>query len=243
MEPDLHSTGEQGVLSMATTAIEINAAAVAVKCYQRREQELTEIITSHSLRFRRIALGHLGNAADAEDAVQDALLSAWTHVDQFKGRAKMSTWLTTIVINSARMKLRRRSPQVQVALDEPWSKQNLSPADTVSDTRPGPEEVYRKRQIAETLAHATFRLSPTLRTTFRLRDVEGLSIRETAQFLGVPTGTVKARLARARMRLRQVIQKSFRESVRGSTYSRQQECTELTSRKISLSISKGVACG
>jgi len=212
---------------MATTAIEMNAAAVAVECYQRRVQELADVITNHSLRFRRIALGHLGNAADAEDAVQDALLSAWTHVDQFKGRAKMSTWLTTIVINSARMKLRRRSPQVQVALDEPCSEQNLSPADMVSDTRPDPEEVYRKRQIAQTLAHATLGLSPTLRTTFRLRDVDGLSIRETAQLLGVPTGTVKARLARARMRLRQVIQKNFRESVKRSTYSRQQEGTEI----------------
>jgi RNA polymerase sigma-70 factor (ECF subfamily) len=227
MEPGLHSTSEQGVPSMATTAIEINAAPVAVECYQKRVQELADAITSHSLRFRRIALGHLGNAADAEDALQDALLSAWTHVDQFKGRAKMSTWLTTIVINSARMKLRRRCPQVQIALDEPCSEQNLSPADMVSDTRPDPEEVYGKRQIAETLAHATLRLSPTLRTTFRLRDVDGLSIRETAQLLGVPTGTVKARLARARMRLRQVIQKRFRESVRRSTYSRQQECTEI----------------
>src|ERR1700756_2504775 len=159
---------------MATTAIEINAAPVAVECYQRRVQELADVITSHSLRFRRIALGHLGNAADAEDAVQDALLSALTHVDQFQGRAKMSTWLTTIVINSARMKLRRRPPQMQVALDEPCSEQNLSPADMVSDTRPDPEEVYCKRQIAETLADATSRLSPTLRRTFQLRAVEGL---------------------------------------------------------------------
>jgi len=197
---------------MATKAIEINPEAVAAECYQRRVQELTDIIASHSLRFRRIALGHLGNAADAEDAVQDALLSALMHVHQFRGRAKMSTWLTTIVINSARMKLRRRSPQVQVALDEPCSEQNLSPADMVSDTRPDPEEVYRKRQIAETLAHATLRLSPTLRTTFRLRDVDGLSIRETAHLLRVPSGTVKARLARARMRLRQVIKEDFRES-------------------------------
>jgi RNA polymerase sigma-70 factor (ECF subfamily) len=212
---------------MATTAIEINTDAVAGECYQRRVQELTEVIASYSFRFRRIALGHLGNAADAEDAVQDALLSALTHVHQFKERAKMSTWLTTIVINSARMKLRRRSPHVQVALDEPCSEQNLSSADMVSDTRPDPEEVYRRRQIAETLAHATLRLSPTLRTTFRLRDVDGLSIRETAQLLGVPTGTVKARLARARMRLRQVIQKRPGESVKRSTYSRQQECTEI----------------
>src|SRR4029077_5175615 len=199
---------------MATTAIEINPEAVAAECYQRRVQELKDIIASHSPRFRRIALGHLGNAADAEDAVQDALLSALMHVHQFRGRAKMSTWLTTIVINSARMKLRRRSPQVQVALDEPCSEQNLSPADMVSDTRPDPEEVYRKRQIAETLAHATLRLSPMLLTTLRLRDVDGLSIRETAQFLGVPTGTVKARLARARRRLRQVIQKSLRERIK-----------------------------
>jgi RNA polymerase sigma-70 factor (ECF subfamily) len=204
---------------MATTAIEINPEAVAVDCYQRKVQELTDLINSHSLRFRRIALGHLGNAADAEDAVQDALLSALRHVDQFKGRAKMSTWLTAIVINSARMKLRRRPPQVQVALDEPCGEHNLPPADMVSDTRPGPEDVYRKRQIAEMLAHATLLLSPILLTTYRLRDVDGLSIRETAQFLGVPTGTVKARLARARRRLRQVIQESFRERVRQSTYS------------------------
>jgi RNA polymerase sigma-70 factor (ECF subfamily) len=212
---------------MASPAIEVDAAPVAVECYQRRVQELADVITNHSRLFRRIALGHLGNAADAEDAVQDALLSAWTHVDQFKGRAKLSTWLTTIVINSARMKLRRRCPQVQIALDEPCSEQTLSPAETVSDTRPDPEAVYTKRQIAETLAHATLRLSPTLRTTFRLRDVDGLSIRETAQFLGVPTGTVKARLARARMRLRQVIQKRFLEGVKRSTYSRQQECTKI----------------
>ena len=119
MEHGLHSTGEQGVPSMATTAIEIDATPVAVECYQRRVQELADAITSHSLRFRRIALRHLGNTADAEDAVQDALLSAWTHVDQFKGRAKMSTWLTTIVINSARMKLRRRCPQVQIAWMNP----------------------------------------------------------------------------------------------------------------------------
>jgi DNA-directed RNA polymerase specialized sigma24 family protein len=69
----------------------------------------------------------------------------------------MSTWLTTIVINSARMKLRRRLSQVQVALDEPWGEQNLSLANTLSDTRPA----YRKRQIAKRLAHATSRLSST----------------------------------------------------------------------------------
>jgi RNA polymerase sigma-70 factor, ECF subfamily len=196
---------------MATATIEINPEAVAVECCQRRVQELTDVINSHWLRFRRIAERYLGNAADAEDAVQDALLSALTHVNQYEGRAKMSTWLTTIVINSARMKLRRRSRQVRVALDEPCGEQNLSLADIVSDTRPDPEEAYRKRQIAKALARATSRLSPTLRTTFQLRDVDGLSTCEAAHLLGVPAGTVKARLARARVRLRKIIRRTFRE--------------------------------
>jgi hypothetical protein len=73
----------------------------------------------------------------------------------------MSTWLTTIVINSARMKLPRRLSQVQVALDKPWAEQNLSLAKTLSDTRPDPEEAHRKLQIAKGLAHATSRLSST----------------------------------------------------------------------------------
>ena len=206
---------------MATTAIEINAEAAAVDSHQRRVQELTDVVTSHWLRLRRMALDRLGNAADAEDAVQDAFLSALAHLDQFKGRAKMSTWLTAIVINCARMKVRRRLQLPQVALDESFGKQNLSLADIVSDTRPDPEEVYRQRQITETLAHATSRLSPTLRKTLQLRDLEGLSVRDTADLLGVPGGTVKARLARARMRLKEVINKGFRENVKRSTYGRQ----------------------
>ena len=124
----------------------------------------------------------------------------------------MSTWLTTIVINSARMKLRHRFSQLKVGLEETGEKQNLALADVVSDTRPGPEEALREREIAEILARATSRLSPTLRTTFHLRHFDGLSIRETADLLGVPEGTVKARLARARVRLKEVIKNCFGEA-------------------------------
>jgi RNA polymerase sigma-70 factor (ECF subfamily) len=194
---------------MAATALQLNPEPIAVECYQSKVQELTDVITHHSVRFRRIALGHLSNVADAEDAVQDALLSALSHVHQFRGQAKMSTWLTRIVINSARMKLRRRLKWVQLALDETDEQQDLPLEDTVSDLRAGPEEEYREREIAETLAHATSRLTPTLRTTFQLR-IDGLSVRETADLLGVPTGTVKARLARARMRVREAMSKSVR---------------------------------
>jgi RNA polymerase sigma-70 factor (ECF subfamily) len=208
---------------MAATALQLSPEPIAVECYQSRVQELTDVITHHSARFRRIALGHLSNVADAEDAVQDALLSALTHVHQFRGQAKMSTWLTTIVINSARMKLRRRLRSVQLALDETDGQQDLPLENTVSDMRPGPEEAYHERESAETLAQATSRLSPTLRTTFQLRDIDGLSIRETADLLGVPTGTVKARLARARLRLREAMGKGVRRR-REDGYSRDGNC-------------------
>src|ERR1700752_156378 len=114
-----------GAPSMAATALELSPEPTAVECYQNKVQELTHVITHHSARFRRIALGHLSNIADAEDAVQDAVLSALTHVHQFRGHAKMSTWLTTIVINSARMRLRRRLRSVQLALDETDGQQDL----------------------------------------------------------------------------------------------------------------------
>jgi RNA polymerase sigma-70 factor, ECF subfamily len=195
---------------MAATVLQLNPEPIAVECYQTKVQELTDVITHHSARFRRIALDHLSNAADAEDAVQDALLSALTHVHQFRGQAKMSTWLTTIVINSARMKLRRRLTSVHLTLDETDEQRDFPLENTVSDTRPSPEEAYRKREIKETMAQATSRLSPTLRTTFQLRDIDGLSIRETADLLGVPTGTIKARLVRARRRVREAMNKRGR---------------------------------
>ncbi len=195
---------------MATIALDINGQGVAVQSYQDKVQQLTDVIVRHLARFRRIALRLLGNIADAEDAVQDAFVSAFTHLDQFRGRAKMSTWLTAIVINAARMKLRQRLPQVQISLDETRGEQNLLLAEMLPDHQPNPEEVCCRRELAERLADATTQLSPTLRKIFQLRDLDGLSISETAHLLGVPSGTVKAQLARGRVRVKEIVRKSFR---------------------------------
>ena len=195
---------------MATTALEFDQQRIPAEPYQQNVKELTDLIAHHAPRFQRIAFANLGNVADAEDAVQDAALAALTHVDQFKGQAKMSTWLTVIVINSARMKLRRRSRQLEIVLEESGEEQNLSLADFVADTRPNPEEVFQKREIAEMLGNATSRLSPALLRAFQLRDVHGLTIRETASLLGVPSGTIKARTARARNKLKKLMSRALR---------------------------------
>lgn len=205
MEHRMHSSLKRTSIYMATTALQMNPEPIAIECHRRKLQELTDVINHHSPRFRRIALHRLRNAADADDALQDAFLSALRHLDQFRGEAKMSTWFAAIVINSARMKLRQRLAPVQLALDLINGREDLTGADLVPDKRPGPEELYRKREIAERLAHATSRLSPALRMTFQLRDIRGLSIRETAHLMRVPVGTVKARLARARMRLKKMM--------------------------------------
>jgi RNA polymerase sigma-70 factor, ECF subfamily len=171
---------------------------------------LERIVSGGLVSFYRRAYQLLGNTADAEDAVQDALLAAYTHLDQFKGEARMSTWLTSIVLNSARMQLRRRR-HGQVPLDEPGEeRQTLSVSERLRDRRLNPEDEYRIAELVERLLHFHRRLSPTLRRTFQLRDITGLSVRETARVLGVPCGTVKAQSARARKKLKECMRKAVK---------------------------------
>lgn len=191
---------------MGTTVAAINRTQkVAVPAYQDEIQQLISLITSRLPSFTRMALRLLGNAADAEDAVQDAFLSAYTHLDQFKRQAQMSTWLSTIVINAARMKVRRRPRQLHIPLEQDREQDRQPLSETLSDRRPSPEEICRRWELTERLAQVSTRLSPALRGTFQLREVDGLSIRETAQTLGIPPGTVKTRVARARKKLKKLL--------------------------------------
>jgi RNA polymerase sigma-70 factor (ECF subfamily) len=203
----LRALTDQGSLYMATTVANINCAeSGAVHLYHEKVQELAGLISGSLPYLYCTALRRMGNLADAEDVVQDALLSAYSHVEQFRGQALMSTWLTSIVINSARMRLRRQLRQPSVPLDarEPGSQ---TFAEILSDSKPNPEEECRRTERAALVAHSFRMLSPTLRRTFQLRHMDGLSIRETADRLGIPEGTVKARVARARAKLKQLLQK------------------------------------
>ena len=96
--------------------------SVEVRIDEKETRQMHEVLSRSLPSFYRKAYRQLGNAADAEDAVQDALLSAYKHLDQFKGQAQMSTWLTAIVINSARMQLRRRLLQFLTELSPPLRK-------------------------------------------------------------------------------------------------------------------------
>lgn len=172
-------------------------------------RQFDEALSRYLPSFQRMAFRKLGNAADAEDAVQDALLSAYKHLDQFRGGAQMSTWLTTIVINSARMQLRKRSSHTQVSLDEPLDdeQQNFL-IERVADDGPSPEDVCRESELRERVGQLLTQMSAPLRTALQLRGVEGLTTHEAAVILGVPEGTVKAQLTRARAKLRHLMHRS-----------------------------------
>jgi RNA polymerase sigma-70 factor, ECF subfamily len=172
---------------------------LSVSDHQSAVLEMKEVLSRRLPSFYWCALRLLGNAADAEDAVQEALLAAYQHIDQFKGQSQMTTWLTTIVRNCALMQLRKRQSQIHLHLDEHiGGEENYFVWEKLADGRPSPEDEFRRAELTARLRRYTALLSPTLRKTFELRVMRGLSVCETAQLLGVPHGTVKARLARAR---------------------------------------------
>jgi RNA polymerase sigma-70 factor, ECF subfamily len=178
-------------------------------------RELHEVFANRLPSLHRSAYRVLGNVVDAEDAVQDALLSACTHFDQFRGEAQISSWLTAIVVNSARMQLRDRRRQVHVSLDEPIGEdQQYSISERLASPGLNPEQEYRNCELIGHIRQLIVKLSPNLRRTFQLRDLNGLSVRETAELLGVPPGTVKAQLARARKKLKRSMQRALQPRVR-----------------------------
>jgi RNA polymerase sigma-70 factor (ECF subfamily) len=174
--------------------------------HQTSSPELMHFLSHGSPSLYRHAYRLLGNKTDAEDAVQDALLAAYKHLNQFRGDAQLSTWLTTIVVNCARMLLRKRSRYTHVSLDSRIGEDQEYPlSDTLVDHRPNPEDECHRSALNTRLMESAARLSPTLQRTFHLRFVDHLSVRETARVLGVPAGTVKAQTARAKAKLQKLV--------------------------------------
>jgi RNA polymerase sigma-70 factor (ECF subfamily) len=188
---------------------------------ERETRELQDVFSSYLPLLYRRAYRYLGNPADAEDAVQDALLSAHKHLDQLRGQAQMSTWLVAIVSNCARMQLRRRPRQIHVSLNEQFGDEDgYTVSDRLVDCAASPEEEYRKTELHERLMQFVEELSPTLRRAFQLRDLDGLTTSEAAQILGIVDGTVKVQVARARAKLTRLVRRALDAQSRSSVPAR-----------------------
>jgi RNA polymerase sigma-70 factor (ECF subfamily) len=192
------------------------SAEISIAHYEAAVRKMQEILPQRLPSFYRIAYRVLGNTEDAEDAVQDALLAAHKNLKQFRGEAQMSTWLSAIVCNSARMQLRKRPRATHVSLDSRIGEGDESLSEILEDGRPNPEDECHESKLQGRLIKLVARLSPTLRKTFQLRYVDQLSVSETARVLGVPIGTVKAQTARARAKLLASMRRVLNQRVRCS---------------------------
>lgn len=173
-----------------------------------REGELGlfyELIRPYERRVYAAALAILRNEADAEDAAQEAVLKAFKHIRQFRAEARFSTWLIQIAVNEARMRRRKQ----QAVVMEPMVNQadedgQYTPRD-FADWREIPSETLERAEVRQKLAEALNSLGQKYREVFILRDMQQLSIEDTAKALGISVPSVKTRLLRARLMLRDLL--------------------------------------
>ena len=186
---------DESALVAAAKAGDISAFETLVGRYERKIFRLTQNITQ--------------NREDAEDAMQEAFLKAYEHLQSFEGNSRFYTWLVRIAVNQALMKLRKRRPNV-VSLDEEVNTgEDMAPRE-VEDWGPSPADRYAQTELSEILTKVIGDLDPPFRIVFQLRDIEELSTEETAEALGLSVPAVKSRLLRARLKLRQTLNQYFR---------------------------------
>lgn len=168
--------------------------------------EFARLVDAYSGALYRLALKMLGNPQDAEDVLQNTFLKALQGLKTFEGRSSLSTWLYRIAVNEALMLLRKHRPEVPITdtLTKEEEGSDYAPVE-FTDWCCLPEEEFVSAESRKTLDDAIRRLPETLRTVFLLRDIEGLSILETGEALGLTETAVKTRLLRARLRLRELL--------------------------------------
>jgi RNA polymerase sigma-70 factor, ECF subfamily len=191
---------------MTVTEAARNEDDLVARARERDEFAIRTLIQRHNQRLYRIARGILRDDAEAEDAMQEGYLKAFSHLDDFEGNAAIGTWLCRIVINEALSRLRQRRPTVEWNSMEDAGMLSAEIIRFSTETRPDPERAAAQRQIRGLLEQAIDRLPDDFRIVLIARVVEEMSVQETATMLGIRPETVKTRLHRARLALRRTIE-------------------------------------
>jgi RNA polymerase sigma-70 factor (ECF subfamily) len=162
-----------------------------------------ELWTRHSTRVFKTAYGITERREDAEDAIQDAWMKAYLHLNTFDGRAKFVTWLTRIAINSSLTILRRRRSHPETSMEitdgDTWQRWDIA------DQAKNGEELYARHERVERLKRAICCLRPTLRIVVEIRQSDDRSLQEVAELAGLSIAATKSRLSRARKILRKAL--------------------------------------
>jgi len=167
------------------------------------------LVRRHERRVFRVTLAVLGNAEDAEEAMQDSFMKAFRYIGQFRKESRFTTWLTRIAVNEALQK--RRTRKILVPLEEAGKPQNETMPHRFDRWRDDPEKLYGKQEMRQIVESAIQSLPEIYRETLVLRDIEGFSAEEAAEALGVKVPALKSRLLRARLMMRETLAVSFEE--------------------------------
>ena len=198
--------------SKPVTALPFEEQDLIARARRRDTAAIRTIVRQNNRRLFRVARSILKDDWEAEDAVQEAYVRAFTHLDEFEERSKLSTWLTRIVANEALGRLRRRRPAL-VDLDD---LENVAAAEDgnvvpfpLNASQPDPERAMAQSEINSMLEKAIDALPDAFRTVLVARVIEEMSVEETAELYGLKPETVKTRLHRARALLRQDLEQKF----------------------------------
>jgi RNA polymerase sigma-70 factor (ECF subfamily) len=170
-----------------------------------------ELVSRYEKKIYRLGMNITGSREDAEEVLQETFLKAFEHLPDFREDARFYTWLVRIAINEGLMKLRKRRTGREVPIEDAVGEDGEVMPREFTDWKPNPEQLMAQTELERILQDAARTLSPAFRTVFYLRDVEELSTEETAELLNISVGAVKARLFRARLRLREELSKVFKQ--------------------------------
>jgi RNA polymerase sigma-70 factor, ECF subfamily len=187
----------------AVTASAQDDAALVSRIAQADHGAFEVLMRRFNGRLFRVARAILKSETEAEDVLQDAYLDAYRHIGEFRGGAQLSTWLTKIVVNRALMRLRQQKRhRVVVPFAEPGEERAAREVDVADETVESPSETTLRAEIRRILERKIDELPPSFRAVFVMRDVEDMTVQETAESLSIPPATVRTRLFRARALLR-----------------------------------------
>jgi RNA polymerase sigma-70 factor (ECF subfamily) len=164
-----------------------------------------ELVKPYERRVYAAALAILRRPEDAEDAAQEAMLKAFANIRQFRAEARFSTWLIQITVNESLMRRRRERTVIMEGIDDRREDETDYQPREFADWREIPSEALERKEVRRKLAEALGTLDRKYREVFMLRDMEKLNIQETAEALGISTASVKTRLLRARLMLRDLL--------------------------------------
>ena len=206
----LPSENNRATPNVASRGPDKPESALVAEARAGQYEAFEELVNRYERKIYRLALNLTGTPEDAEDVLQETFLKAFEHLAEFREDSRFYTWIVRIAINQGLMKLRKRRSIKEVVPDDTLGEDGEVLPREFADWRPNPEQVYARKELQEILQSAARALPVSFRTVFILRDVEGLSTEETAETLGLSTGAVKARLFRARLRLREELSKIFK---------------------------------